>query len=404
VRALAFVGAILLLAGAARAQARWTLAPALTVGAGYDDNLFLDPTLTSARPARADAVFDLHPTLLASLVAHGHAFVLDADYLERLTPSSGDLRDLLLRIGWSSPLWHRLRASLGGVYEHYGTSAYTDDTFDLGGAEASVRGLFATAWIQGGYRVAARGYPDPSRNGQLDLEQRASATGHVRLHRLAALDLGYSYWHVTSNEPTAALDRHRADLTATFLAARWLTLAAGYSFWGQTLPHGGESAVSTQPGGPRQDLAHAVTASVTARPRGWLELFARYDFILSTSDANSGRYRLDQIVAGVGVAWDFRHETLPAPPPLMPSVHHRAVTFRARARPGATVAVVGDWNGWRPLPLMPAGAGLFTATYELPSGRHRWALSIDGVVVTPPEASGWAEDDFGGRNALLDVP
>jgi hypothetical protein len=404
VRVLVVVVAALWLAGPAAAQSRLTLAPALSIDAGYDDNLFLDPTLSSARQQRADAVFDLHPTLLASLVSHGHGLSLDADYLERLTPSNGDIRDLLLRLGWSSPVWHSLRLSVAGVYEHYGTSQYSDDTFDLGGLEATLRLIFPTAWIQGGYRVAGRGYPDPSRNGQVDVEQRATVAGHLRLHRMLALDLGYAYWHVTSNEPTAALDRHRGDVTLTARPIAWLTIVGGYSLWGQALPHGGDSAVPSQPGGPRHDLAHAVGVSVSLRPRPWLELFARYDFILSTSDGSNGRYRLDQVVAGAGVAWDFVRETLPAPPPLMPLVRGHDVTFKARARRGATVAVIGDWNAWRPAPLFPTRGDERAATYTLPSGRHQWALAVDGVTVTPPEAAGWVDDGFGGRNAIVDVP
>jgi hypothetical protein len=404
VRAFVAVAALVLSAASARGQARVTLTPALSLSIGYDDNLFLDPTLTSARPPRADAIFDVHPTLNAAVQTHGHALLLEADYLERLTPSNGDIRDLLLRLGWSSPLWHRLRASIGGVYEYYGTSDYSDDTFDLGGMEATVRGLFASAWLQAGYRIAARAYPAPSRNGQLDVEQRASIGSHVRLHRLAALDVGYAYWHVTSNEPTAALDRHRADLVASAYPTRWLTLAAGYSVWAQALPHGGDSTVANVPGGARQDFANGVTVSASARPRGWLELFARYDLILSTSDGSNGRYRLDEVVAGIGVTWDFKREVSTAPPSLMPTVREGTVTFRARARRGAIVAVIGDWNGWRPSPLTPTHGDLFETTVSLPRGRHRWALSIDGVTVTPPEASGWVDDDFGGRNAIVDVP
>ena len=57
------------------------------------------------------------------------------------------------------------------------------------------------------------------------------------------------------------------------------------------------------PGGPRQDLAHALTADVRVHLRRWLDLFARYDFIHSTSDQPNGRYQLDEVVTGVALAW-----------------------------------------------------------------------------------------------------
>ncbi|HEX9105340.1 MAG TPA: hypothetical protein VF997_24185, partial [Polyangia bacterium] len=80
--AVVVLGAVLGCATAAQAQTRLSLAPELSVGAGYDDNLYLDPTLTSAAPPRADAIIDVRPSLLASLVRRGHTLALDADYLE----------------------------------------------------------------------------------------------------------------------------------------------------------------------------------------------------------------------------------------------------------------------------------------------------------------------------------
>ena len=102
--------------------------------------------------------------------------------------------------------------------------------------------------------------------------------------------------------------------------------------------------------------------------------------------------------------WTWTRERAPAPPPLVPTVSGRDVTFRARARPGARVAVVGDWTGWQPQPLSSAGGDRWEGTYRLPPGRHAWALSIDGAIVTPPQASGFVDDGFGGKNAIVEVP
>jgi hypothetical protein len=404
VRARAAVAAVLMIAGSARGQTRLSLAPELSVGAGYDDNLFLDPTLTSATPPRADAIIDIRPSLLARLQHRGHSLALDGNYLERVTPSNGHIRDLLLRLDWSSPLWHRLRIAAGPLYEHYEATQFTDNTFDLGGGELSLRLVLSRAWVQVGYRADARAYPDPTRNGQLDVDQWAAATAHVRLHRLVGVDFGYRFLHVASNEPTAVLDRHRAEILLALRPLSWLLLSAGYALWAQALPNGAPPLSSTQPGGPRSDVAHAVDLSVSVRPLPWLELFARYDLIRSTSDASNGSYALDQVVAGVAVGWEFAHEHLPPPPPLLPSVRSHEVTFRARARADARVGVVGDWNSWQPAPLAAVGGGRFEATYALPSGRHAWALWVDGAIVTPPDAAAFGDDGFGGKNAVVDVP
>lgn len=402
------VACVLLVASAARAQTRLALDPSLSVAAGWDDNLFLDPTLSGATATtpRADAVVDIHPSLVALVARHDHALALTADYLERVTPANQDLRDLYLRLDWTSAAWHRLRLLLGGLYEHYEADLFPDNTFDLGGGEAALRFVAKSAWLEARYRFDARGYTSAVRAGQLDLEQRASAWLHGRLHRVVALDAGYSFLHVASNEPTAALDRHRVDVGLRLRPVSWLTLDAGYGIFYQALPNGAEPVVVagvSGPGGPRSDLAHQVAAAVTVRPLAWLELFARYDLIVSTSDASPGNYRRDQVLGGLAVGWDFAHVRLPSPPPLRPTVVGREVTFRARARAGAVVAVVGDWNGWAPQPLAPAGGDRFEATYTLPPGRHAWALSVDGNVVTPPEAAAYVDDGFGGRNAVVEV-
>jgi hypothetical protein len=404
VRAAGAVAAVLLVAAVACAQTRLSLLPELSLGAGYDDNLFLDPALAGAAlQPRGDAIFDVHPSLLARATRRGHTLALDADYLERLTPSNGDLRDLLLRLAWSSPVWRRVRLSVGGLYEHYEASQYADNTFDLGGGEASLRLVLAAAWVQAGYRFDARAYPDPLRNGQLDLEHWATATAHVRLHRRLSLDGGYRFLSVGSSAPMAALARHRADVALSLQPASWLSVSASYAFWWQHLPNGAPPPTPTTLGGPRSDLAHAIGAVVIARPLRWLELFARYDLLVSTSDASNGRYQRNQVLAGVAVFWELARERLPATP-LLPTVEGHEVTFRARARPGAAVAVIGDWNGWQPAALAPAGGDRFEGRYTLPPGRHAFAISIDGVAVTPTDAIGYVDDGFGGKNGLVEVP
>ena len=44
------------------------------------------------------------------------------------------------------------------------------------------------------------------------------------------------------------------------------------------------------------------------------------------------------------------------------------------------MAVVGDWTHWQPLALAPVGGDHYEATFPLPSGRHAWALQIDGAL------------------------
>src|SRR5439155_7113607 len=186
-----------------------------------------------------DAIIDVRPALVATMVQRAHALALSADYLERITPSNGDIRDLLLRPEWRSPRWHRLRLSLAAFYEYYEASQFSDNTFHLGGAELALRVIFGAAWLQAAYRIDARGYPDVSRNEQLDVSHHATLNAEVRLHATLALQLGYRFLEITSNEPTAVTQRHRGDLALDWRPLAWLSARLAYSTWWQLLPEGG---------------------------------------------------------------------------------------------------------------------------------------------------------------------
>jgi hypothetical protein len=91
---------------------------------------------------------------------------------------------------------------------------------------------------------------------------------------------------------------------------------------------------------------------------------------------------------------------------LAPLVAPGRVTFRARASAGLRVAVVGDWNGWDATAtlLLPTSDGRYEITVALPAGRHEYALSINGVTQSPPQAPAYVDDGFGGRNGVIVVP
>jgi hypothetical protein len=393
-----------LLSASARADVQARLVPELRLGAGYDDNLFLDPNLAGSTPARGDAIFDVEPRLVGQLTARRHALTLQLDYLERLTPSTGDVRDLWVRLDWRSPSLGRLQLLASAFYKHYEVSDYPDNAFDLGGGELGAR-------LQAGERVRlearygfdARVYSDPSRAGQLDRSHHASVAAHARLHRRVEGQLAYTYLHVDSDSVAADLDRHRGDLALSVQPFAWLRIDASYGFAFQHLPNGIQE---TGPMAPRDDLLHEVAAQLTARPLRWLELFARYDLLLSRSSSSTGVWQRNQLLAGVQLFVDLEKRwTRPAP--LAPVLHDREVVFRYRG-PARQVAVIGDWNDWNPTasPLAArGGAGdRYEGTYTLPSGRHEYALSVDGVPVAPPDAQSYVPDGFGGRNGVVIVP
>lgn len=83
------------------------------------------------------------------------------------------------------------------------------------------------------------------------------------------------------------------------------------------------------------------------------------------------------------------------------------VEFRVRVPSSREVAVIGSFNGWDAAsgPMEDAdGDGVFSRHVPLPTGRHRYAFLVDGVVVTPPFAPRLEADDFGGKHGVLVVP
>jgi hypothetical protein len=391
-------------AAAARADTRVALIPRLTLGAGYDDNLFLDANPSGALPSqiRSDAIFDVEPALRGELGAGRHSFALSLDYLERITPANGDLRDLAARLDWRSPELGPIRLALAGLYEHYQAEAFPDDTFDRGGGEAGAR-LTAGRHVSFAalYRFDARAYPDPTRSGQLDLEQLASAALRLQLHARLGAELAYTFLHIGSNNPTAALDRHRGDLAVTARPVSWLLLAADGGLAWQRLPNGQLPAGEI---GPRADLLEEASVSITAQPLAWLELFARYDFIHSASTAETGAWQRNQALGGIILRYDLERRFV-HPPPLAPTVRAHLVTFRYQGA-ATRVSVIGDWNGWDPsaAPLARTGEQRFEAAYTLPPGRHEYVLVVDGANVIPPDAPAYVSDGFGGKNGVVEVP
>jgi hypothetical protein len=78
-------------------------------------------------------------------------------------------------------------------------------------------------------------------------------------------------------------------------------------------------------------------------------------------------------------------------------------TLRVRAPAASRVEVMGDFTGWEPVALVPAG-DVFSATFELSTGSHRVVVRIDGGPWMPAANTPAIDDDFGGRVGLLVVP
>ncbi len=84
-----------------------------------------------------------------------------------------------------------------------------------------------------------------------------------------------------------------------------------------------------------------------------------------------------------------------------------AVTFELHAPDAGRVELVGTFNDWRPGEIVlqgPDASGHWTATVNLPSGRHEYLFLVDGgTLVTDPRATAHRPDGFGQTNALLEL-
>jgi hypothetical protein len=81
-------------------------------------------------------------------------------------------------------------------------------------------------------------------------------------------------------------------------------------------------------------------------------------------------------------------------------------TLRFRLRNAHSVALVGEWTLWEPIPLQraPGEVDTWLLFVDLPAGVHRFNLVVDGERWIVPDGVMTVEDGFGGRVGLLIVP
>jgi hypothetical protein len=99
-----------------------------------------------------------------------------------------------------------------------------------------------------------------------------------------------------------------------------------------------------------------------------------------------------------------------APPPVAgpgpgvtPVVY---VQFVLRAPGARSVSVGGDFDGWEGTHALadPDGDGTWTGRVPVGPGVHSYMFLVDGSTwITDPNAERYADDGFGGRNAILAV-
>ena len=108
----------------------------------------------------------------------------------------------------------------------------------------------------------------------------------------------------------------------------------------------------------------------------------------------------------VGVRLVGARRAVRAVPPLAPLVPDRrgdSIVVRFRFTGARAVAIAGDWNEWRPVPLVAVGDEVWERALLVAPGTHRFNLLVDGEWVVPHGVATLA-DELGGLVALLVVP
>jgi len=108
----------------------------------------------------------------------------------------------------------------------------------------------------------------------------------------------------------------------------------------------------------------------------------------------------------VGVRLVGARRAVRAVPPLAPLVPDRrgdSIVVRFRFTGARAVAIAGDWDQWRPVPLVAVGDDVWERTLLVSPGTHRFNLLVDGEWVVPHGVATLA-DELGGLVALLVVP
>lgn len=86
---------------------------------------------------------------------------------------------------------------------------------------------------------------------------------------------------------------------------------------------------------------------------------------------------------------------------LMP--REKKVAFSLDAPQASSVAIVGDFNDWKPTPLSRKGSA-WEIRVRLAPGQYNYAFVIDGARWVPdPRAPRNAVDDFGSPNSVVSV-
>jgi hypothetical protein len=374
----------------------------LAAGGGHDDNMFLQvsPDTLTREPPLSGWFGHLGPRLGAGLSAAGLRLDLTYSLDYRGSAAAGHLALQQGELSLALPHFGRLRSTLIATVSRFDASRFSADRFVSAGGGLDLRfEITESVRISAAYRFERRSFP--GRSDESDNVHLGELRFGYRPTSSVDLGIGTSILDVA---PTAGAATEGGALQMvrvgpdTQLVWHWLTLAL--SAWGGSIEVASLGR-DVQVGGAAialfrlaKNLDLSVALDLTAAP--W------------ASDARAEDYTRRYMGLGLLV-----HETGRVPlgagekDDLRPKVEPGRVRLRVHAPAAMAVEVVGSWDDWaapgRTLSLTKR-PGLWEAWVDVPPGTHRYRFMIDGRATRPPDAPRYQRDDFGGEDAVIDVP
>lgn len=381
---LTFVGGLSSVAAGQRHQASLDVSiggdsnPALA--ANPRDRARMDPTVL--RPAATLAV-DL-ASRLALLREQSVDVSLSPYFTARGFSSGGAYTDLgsAFLLGWDRGR-HRLevRAMLGG----YAATFALDNAMYGDASLGSVLSLGPLALRVDGY-TRFRSYTANQLDGIFGAQLGVlGETDHVAFALRVAADRRLS----------SAPEARRAELGTTIEASgvegpwRWLAATSVYSRWFANAPRDGREWM----------MRARLDRTLTRRLALFLAVqVGRARGVRDGAEALAyGRAALE-----LGVVVQLTPDRRPSENEGVTRIAANRYRFVFHAPGATTVALLASFLDWdaEAGTLTPTGDGWFEGTFDVPDGRHRYRVVVDDAPQTPP-ASAYADDGFGGRDAVL---
>ena len=377
--------------------------------AGYDSNLFfgavqdlaIEPQSTNdALGTVHDSFVAVRPRLLGNLQLGRLALGADAEasVTQYAQYAHGYYRVLRASLSQTLALG-RYTLGLEELGDDYAISAFRSD--HLQRALAGLDGGVALGALELGLRVEGGVRHFPARESAYQVLENDTVLAATLVARFLAgpftLDGSLRGESRGSNAATAAGNLELLELGGTWSRGA-LDLALHLDGRRLALP----SFPVTDLAVGRQDLEVLAHAELAYH---WGAFSPGLEASFERNVSNYGLVIFSRAVAAVDFSW--RYGWSPPPHALAAPLPDRPGRYRLELElPNAkSVLIVGSFQGWRApgVPLTETRPGHFAVELDLPTGRYRYQLIVDGVRLAPPDADGYEPDGMGGTDAVLNV-